>query len=342
MDIFKRKKKTIYIHIGFMKTGTTAIQSFLTESSSFLTKNNFCFPEINKKAMNYLGFSLLDEVPPYVHHKLDLNREELYGILKKEINKSKEENIIISTEAYSLISTKYFLGDEAPFLLKDLLNEKHFNFKIIASLRRQDEYLISQYNQHIKTHNFYDLFHGDINKFYKDKIELFDFNRIIKRWEKAFGKDNIMLYVYNKERNSVVDFIKLLNIKDEKIDTIVKRETNMKMSEKGLQFMNIANKFEVIKRTAKQNSLLVDLIEKEISDKSMKASLSKDLSNRIIDDFNSGNIEISDSYFNGNYEWFESKTCDDLNQEENWVNGLTIEDAVKIATAIWNYYQKNN
>lgn len=339
--MFKRKKKIIYIHIGFMKTGTTAIQSFLNESSDFLKENNFYFPEINKEAMNYLGFSLLKEIPPYVHHKLNLKKEDLYKTLKKEINKSKEDNCIISTEAYSLISTKYFLGDKAPLLLKSLIEEPNFSFKIIASIRKQDEYLVSQYNQHVKTHNFYGLFHGNINEFYEAKKELLDFNSVIKRWESAFGNDNIILHVYDKERNSVDDFLKLLNIHSN-ISANLKQKINLKMSAKGLQFMNIANKFNIIKKTSKQNALLVELIEKEILDKNTKVSLSRDLHNRIINDFTVGNKEISDKYLNGNYKWFETQLLDELVQEETENEELTLEDSIRIAATIWNYYQKNN
>lgn len=340
MKIFKSKKKTIYIHIGFMKTGSSAIQSFLINNSLFLKENDLYFPDLNKKAMNYLGFSLLDEIPPYVHHKLDITFKELYGNLKKEIIKSKEENIIISAEAYSLISTDSFLGDKAPFLLKELLEDNNFKFKIIATLRPQKSYLISQYNQHIKTHNFYSLFHGDINKFYFEKKELFDFNTVIKRWEKVFGQENIILNVYNRNLDSVKEFLKIFNIDETVLNINNKGDINAKMSVKGLQFMNLANKFGVIKNTAKQNYLLVDLIENELPKSKEGLPIPVELINKVSEECYAGNLDLSNRYFEGNTDWFNEMDLDDLTLEINTDNIINIEEAIKIATSIWNHFQK--
>ncbi|QRM87804.1 hypothetical protein FG167_00740 [Lacinutrix sp. WUR7] len=336
----KTKKKIIYIHIGFMKTGTSAIQSFLVQNSSFLKKNNLYFPEVNKKAMNYLGFSLLNEVPPYVHHQLDVDRVTLYKNLKTEITKAKEDNIIISTEAYSLMSTDFFLGDKAPILLKELLESKKFQFKIIASIRPQMDYVISQYNQHIKTHNFYSLYHGGINKFYEEKKELFNFNTVIKRWESVFGKENIILNVYEKQNDSVSTFLNSFNIDYMPQKEGGRKDVNSKMSDKGLQFMNFANKFDVIKQTAKQNYLLVDIIEDVLQENKKSKTLPEELINTIKKDCEKCNMALSKRYFNENTDWF----TEDFNSIErakvNVDNNLNIEEVVKIATAIWNHYQK--
>jgi len=321
-----------------MKTGTSAIQSFLANNPEFLNRNGLYFPETNRNAMNYLAFSLLDKVPPYVHQKLDVTQNDLYKQLKKEIDLSKSRNIIISTEAYSLISTSYFMGSEAPKVLKEILNERHYDFKIIASIRKQDDYLISQYNQHIKTHNFNNLFYGNIGQFYDDKKELFDFNTILKRWEKVFGKENIILSIYDKRKDSVEQFLKLFNI-----DSLVgvegqKNVVNKKLTNKGLEFMRLANKYDAIKKTARQNYLLVDLIEEKLPENKTEPRLPDSILQKIKLDFYESNQDLSNKYFNGNMSWFnlESKT-----EDESHIENLTVEDAVKVAVNIWNHYQNH-
>lgn len=342
MKIFKKQHKVIYIHIGFMKTGTSALQSFLSKNSKFLRNNGLYFPKVNQKAMNYLGFSLLDEIPPYVHHTLELNAKELYDQLKKEILKAKEKNIIISSEAFSLISTEYFLGGNGPIMLRDLLNDDQFEFKIIASVRRQDDYLISQYNQHVKTHNFYHLFEGDIEQFYTEKKELFDFNKVIMRWEKVFGKENILLNVYDKKLDSVDEFFKLLNVDLINFNGNSTVDYNPKLSDKGLQFMRIANKYGINKESAKQNYLLVDLVEKQLAKSDTNTSLPADLLKLVLKDAADGNKALSNRYFNGNHDWFDATITKELESKDTNKKELDTDEAIKIATAIWNYYQNNN
>jgi len=340
MNIFtKRNRKTIYIHIGFMKTGTSAIQSFIKLNHSFFENNNFYFPPSNEEAMNYLAFSLLDEVPPYIHHTLPINANKLYKKLNNEIKKSKQDNIILTTEAFYLISTKYFLGEKAPKKLFDLLKNNNYNFKIIAFLRRQDEYLETQYNQHIKTHNFWNLYDKDIYTFYDEKKELFDFNLILNRWANVFGEENIKVKVYEKSKNSILDFLEVLGINE--ISKLLKNnDVNPKLSSKALEFMRLANKYDIEKRTAKQNYTLVQLIEDVLNCTDSKSSLlSQDDSKNIINDFYTGNIELSNKYLNGDTSWFDIKKIDKFNNlEEN--NNLTMEECVMVAAHIWNYYQK--
>src|SRR5690606_5838421 len=236
-------------------------------------------------------------------------------------------------------STDSFLGDKAPFLLKELLEDNNFKFKIIATLRPQKSYLISQYNQHIKTHNFYSLFHGDINKFYFEKKELFDFNTVIKRWEKVFGKENIILNVYNRNLDSVKEFLKIFNIDETVLNIKNKGDVNAKMSVKGLQFMNLANKFGVIKNTAKQNYLLVDLIENELPKSKVGLPIPVELINKVSEECYAGNLDLSNRYFEGNTDWFNEMDLDDLNLEINTDNIINTEEAIKIATSIWNHFQ---
>lgn len=37
-------KKTLYVHVGTTKTGTTAIQSFLIENQEILNQKGYCYP----------------------------------------------------------------------------------------------------------------------------------------------------------------------------------------------------------------------------------------------------------------------------------------------------------
>lgn len=44
--------KTLYLHIGTPKTGTTSIQEFMVCSREALQKHGICYPDIQKKFAN--------------------------------------------------------------------------------------------------------------------------------------------------------------------------------------------------------------------------------------------------------------------------------------------------
>ncbi len=338
--MFKIKKnniKHIYIHIGFMKTGTSAIQSFINANKEFLENEGFYFPKVNLEAMNYLGFSLLDEIPPRIHQKKTIKREELYKNLKTEINNSKFNKIILTTEAYSLMSTNLFLGDKAPEMLSKLLNEDNFRLKIIAFIRRQDEYLESQYNQHVKTHDFWKLYTKDITSFYEEKKDLLNFNTIINSWAKYFGEKNILLNVYDKKNDIIADFLDLLNIATKPNKESKKILINKKLNFKALEFMRLANNFEIKKDTAAENYKLLELIENALgNDNEYYQLLNTEQAKGIMEEHLTENKILANKYLNNNITWCLPNENYNIN---NKLKKLTKEDCIQVATEIWNHFQ---
>lgn len=324
-----------------MKTGTSAIQSFLFSNNKFLQENNFFLPPINKKALNYLGFSLLDKIPPLIHHKLDIDREQLYEKLINEINNCKQDNIIITAESYCLITTDSFIGDKAPSRLFEFFKNQDYTFSIIAFVRRQDDYLVSQYNQHIKTHNFWNLYFKDIMSFYEEKKDLFNYNLCINRWAKVFGEENIIVKVYNKQDNSVKLFFEILKIN---VNNVIfkKEDINRKLSSKSLEFMRIANKFGIDKTTPHKNYTLIRLINEVLEKEgTQNTQFSKININNVLNDFYNENVSLSEKYLNGDTSWFLPKE----NEERLFYDPkqkLSIEECIQVASHIWNYLQNNN
>lgn len=90
--------KTAYIHIGTPKTGTTSIQKFLYKNKSILLYNNFLYPEsfiLNKEYdPQHWDLSIL------CNNYKDSIVDKKIMLLKKEINTSCVDNILISSEAF--------------------------------------------------------------------------------------------------------------------------------------------------------------------------------------------------------------------------------------------------
>lgn len=146
--------KTLYIHIGCPKTGTTSLQYFCNENKETLSENGIYFPVFEQKYNN---------VNPYrnghflIAHQFDSSGK--IDILKeKQIFRFNMDHILYMFSKYDTI----LLSDEsiwftAHFHRKDLWKILHnealrnnFQIKIIVYLRRQDALSNAMWNQKIK------------------------------------------------------------------------------------------------------------------------------------------------------------------------------------------------
>ncbi len=145
--------KTLYIHIGCPKTGTTSLQYFCNENKEILSENGIYFPVFEQKYSN---------VNPYrnghflIAHQFDSSGK--IDILKeKQIFRFNMDHILHMFSEYDNI----LLSDEAlwaaHFYKKNLWKTLHtealrnnFRVKIIIYLRRQDTLLNAMWNQKIK------------------------------------------------------------------------------------------------------------------------------------------------------------------------------------------------
>ena len=146
--------KTLYLHIGMARSGTTSIQSFCANNQEELNRNGYCYP-----------------IMPFSYAKANKNRNAhfMYGWVKeknKERNIEKEnqfreqgfsqlyeafktyDNVILSDEG---LWNCGFRGDNNVWArLRIEMKEHHFRTKVVVYLRRQDEYLFSWWGQRIK------------------------------------------------------------------------------------------------------------------------------------------------------------------------------------------------
>ncbi len=324
------------MHIGFMKTGTTALQYFLANNSNFLKEQGYYYPKKNREFMNILGFSLLDEMPPYIQHKSKKSRDQIYEELLFEIKNATENNIILSAESFSLVGTKLFLGEEAPRILKNLLVKENLNIKIIACIRRQDLYIESQYNQHVKNHNFFNLYTKSIQEFVIEKEDLFDFGINLSRWASYFGKENIKVFTYNKGQDIITDFLEVLGIEFSNVKQLnLPPQINSSLSSKVFEFVLRANNYKINKESAQLNNDLVEILEQTIGDSSKPSFFSMEERKMIMEKFYESNNRLSDSFLDGENSWMEFSPEEELNL---MTNTLTIEDCIKVTSAIWNHF----
>ena len=232
--------KKIYLHIGYHKTGTTAIQALLTYNETFLNKKKALYP-VNCRIAN----NVKSGGPQiYAHHLLPKYilsdaQNELEDLIA-EINKSKAETIILSSEVFC----QEFRTNEDNFVkLKSLFRD--FELKIIIYLRPQEDLFESVYNQLIKDSKSFErldssvLANGQLGTYY-------DFFHLVRLWEKYFGADSIIVRPYERKQFYGEDLLKdfWYQIFFEELPknmVIPERATNPRLELDALEFMRMIN-----------------------------------------------------------------------------------------------------
>ncbi len=139
---------TLYLHIGTTKTGTTSIQKFCLDNIDVLEKKGYTYPQF-----------------PYQYKDVTQRRNAHFLIAEDYKNRQgrfregmniiknlfqKHPNVVLSDEGIWSDIYRKFMNDFWQALQLES-KEGGFQIKIIVYLRRQDTYLMSGWNQGIKS-----------------------------------------------------------------------------------------------------------------------------------------------------------------------------------------------
>ncbi|TNF36709.1 MAG: hypothetical protein EP312_00455 [Gammaproteobacteria bacterium] len=191
-------KKTLYLHIGTNKTGTTAIQDYLLRHRESLQAHSILFPLSGCTRMGNhsplardLQESLLQGRPAYKWENL-----------LKEIRASQASRIVLSGEMF------YALNKDGFRRLVSDLKACFSDIYVLCYIRRQDDYLRACYTQGVKMgrigESFSEYRAGIIQR---KKLKAYRYARSLKKWAKAFGEDRVIVRPFEAGqfyRNDVV------------------------------------------------------------------------------------------------------------------------------------------
>ncbi len=195
--------KTVYIHIGHYKTGTTALQVFLSKNRQTLRElgtlwnkgvdypDEFC--DLAKHSQ--LAFSIYQEagVSTLLYgFQNDIPAQTRWNSFFDYVRKSKCPSVLISSEEFMRMGSNPAALD----LFKSIISpvKREFNFKVIAFLRRPDAHLRSWYNQLIKLKQPV----PDFNRTVCDLMEPihYDYDLALKPWIEMFGQKSVIVRPY--------------------------------------------------------------------------------------------------------------------------------------------------
>lgn len=209
--------KTIYLHIGYNKTGTTAIQNIFFENAKILVKHGIFYPikcrgKRKSPAHHSLAESLLYQIgkplPNYVKPKIysQYPPDYYWDLLHQELAETDCETIFISSEAFSRLRGN---RKQMEFVKKQF---EGYQIKILVYLRDQVSFFESAYNQAVKRN-------GEtltVNEMMKSGWLSMDYFDEMEQWASVFGAQNIVVRIYDRSsfsRGSVLkDVLKVLGL----------------------------------------------------------------------------------------------------------------------------------
>ena len=143
----KQNKKTLYLHIGMHKTGTTALQTFFSLNERTLATRGVCYPEVGRSKPSVAHHDIANSIkgPPFPLREPARSADayicDLQGCF------SSFPNIVLSSEIFMRFVPAF--GDHLGLNLSalDALASIADVVKIIVYLRRQDDNLESFYSK---------------------------------------------------------------------------------------------------------------------------------------------------------------------------------------------------
>lgn len=184
----------LVLHIGTHKTGTSSLQAFLAANSEQLLARGVRYIEAGRPsrlAHHMLAWSVRGR------RNTDIS---IWDGVRAEIKDNPDTTNVLSTEGF------WF---EDPARIRELLDYDG-PIKVVAYLRRQDQFLQSLYKQTVA-----DGRKKDFDTWLSDVPHRGDYAAVVNAWAGAFGAEAIVLRPYQRDGenvDSVADFLSLLGI----------------------------------------------------------------------------------------------------------------------------------
>lgn len=211
-------KRTIYLHIGMEKTGTTSLQRYFVRNREELLRQKMLYPSTGC-GQNHWGLLVYALDPAKQDHmktnkKLDDElacksyQSEFESSLKNELKNTTADIIVLSLEQ---LSSRVNQLDEIK-KIRSLLSYNDDEVKIVAYLRPQHEYLTSWYSTRVK--GGWETQPLKIPQPGDPEFDRFDYAKTISPWAEIFGENSILIRLFQKpdliNNNILDDFFNLI------------------------------------------------------------------------------------------------------------------------------------
>lgn len=195
-------KKTLFLHIGTHKTGTSTLQYYLHRNRMALRTDGIVYPFLDntKKTLRIahhnFALALTD-----LDHRPEMLRPipELVDALWQET--AADEQVLLSSERFwrgtvgRRSSKAQYEAAQAKYVARVSKALNAFDVTVLVTLRPQDEYLLSLYRGKCTRRDKV----PEVKTFSRPFEARMDYKASLETWAQAFGHDNIRVRIYNPQ-----------------------------------------------------------------------------------------------------------------------------------------------
>lgn len=211
--------KTLYLHIGTPKTGTSTIQYFCRLNEEFLLRHGLCYPDLgfrfpgigqNRNAY-FLSHKIYDDAKNRLPEAEAEEQEK--GFVKLEKLFARYNRVVISDEH---LWNEKEIDTHRLAQIRERMEKVGVTVKVIVYLRRQEQVIQSYWAQQVKE-GMQLSFSEYIDK---EKYRYFqlDYQKRLQEFADALGRENIIVRCYEKGqyqgtgKTIISDFLNIFDI----------------------------------------------------------------------------------------------------------------------------------
>ena len=238
----------VVLHIGCDKTGTTSIQQFLRRNRAALRAQGCLYPR-TPGPVRHSDLSLYARSDDrLVGSRLwqrserpapDQFRRRLRRRLLQEVTRSGAPTVVLSDEAL------YKLSPDSIERLHGLVDDLAGTVRVVVYVRRQDEHLVSSYQQAVKV--------GQVADFAtwarKDFTGVYDYAGWLASWQRRFAPVELAIRPFERQRfhqgSLVQDFLRSAGVDVDPTDLRPVEERNESLGAESVEMLRILNLYRV-------------------------------------------------------------------------------------------------
>lgn len=307
----------LYLHVGYPKTGSSAIQKFLYLNRGKLLESNILYPEtgVDKLAHNQLPWvvkddSRVDDNISYAHHQIpwvfthdprageNISEADIIEGIKREIRQNANVDTV-------LISSEGFIFSMSPELVQSIFSELFDEIIIIAYLRSPLKWMRSDYNQGVKGWRQLSCsFDEHINSVLLIEDCPMNYYHKLSEWAAVFRWENISIRTYDVEKSKLVEsIIRVIGLDDiAGFKKLHSNDSNPGLSTGQLELLRVVNSLDL---TPEDRMWLIQQLQFNTDDavdhtgKNKNSDLYCDLSNHRLDQINLDNKGLLNHFEGG-------------------------------------------
>jgi len=193
-------KNQLILHVGFHKSGTSALQESFAKQRDELQAAGVLYPSIGRKAHHLIAWALTQRAWGWKKRGGATTPFKHFSKMAALINRSNSPKVMLSSE---------FFSELTPDQIQKIASvDEHREVKVLFTLRPLAKLLGSSYQQYLKygtKADYVEWLHSVLDEPGVSKINPTFWQRhmhaeVISRWAEAFGKDNVSVLIVDEAR----------------------------------------------------------------------------------------------------------------------------------------------